>query len=81
MENQGMEKSVSVGDWMLTMFLMAIPVVNLILLLVWAFGGGATPSKANWAKAVLLWMVISIGIGIVVGVIAGAAIFRAFRFS
>lgn len=50
----------SVGEWMLTLFLTMIPLVGQIMLLVWAFGGGAAPSKANWAKAALLWMVITV---------------------
>jgi len=56
----------SVGDWMLTIFLMIIPLVNIILLFVWAFGGGPKVSKANWAKASLLWILISIIIYIVI---------------
>lgn len=49
---------VSMGEWMWTLFLACIPVVNLILLLVWAFDGSTKASKANFSKAMLLWMVI-----------------------
>lgn len=52
------EKPVGVGNWMVTYLLMCIPLVNLILLLVWAFGSNTPVSKANWAKATLLWMLI-----------------------
>ena len=48
----------SVGSWMLTLFLMAIPVVNLVWLLMLAFGSGHSASKRNWAKASLIWAVI-----------------------
>jgi hypothetical protein len=51
---------VSFGEWFLTIFLTAIPLVGIILLLVWAFGSTAKPSKANWAKANLAWAVIAI---------------------
>lgn len=54
------EKPVSVGNWMLTIFLMWIPIVNFIMLLVWAFGGGSSESKSNWAKATLMWMLIGL---------------------
>lgn len=64
-------RSVSVGDWMLTYLLMCIPLVNLVLLLVWAFGGGAPESKANWAKASLIWMVIAIVLSIMMIMAAG----------
>ncbi|PUA36684.1 hypothetical protein C8Z91_25250 [Paenibacillus elgii] len=49
----------TVKDWLVTMLILIIPVVNLIMLFVWAFGGGANPSKANYAKAALIWMVIA----------------------
>lgn len=55
-------KPVSVGDWMLTALLMSIPVINIILLFVWAFGNNTAISKANWAKAMLIWMLISIAL-------------------
>ena len=63
---------VSLGNWMLTLFLTFIPLVNLIMLLVWAFSGSTPPSKANWAKAALLWMVIFIALSIVFGLMGGA---------
>jgi hypothetical protein len=51
---------VTLGDWMLTMLLCFIPLVNIVMLLVWAFSSTTNPSKANWAKASLIWFVIGI---------------------
>lgn len=62
---------ISVGHWMLTLFLTFIPIVNLIMLLVWAFSASTPPSKANWAKAALLWMVIFIVLSILLSLIGG----------
>ncbi|WP_405156631.1 hypothetical protein [Paenibacillus sp. FSL K6-0108] len=56
---------VSFGSWMLTLFLMMIPLVNIIMLFVWAFGD-SNPSKANYAKASLLWAAIGIVIYVLV---------------
>ena len=47
-------REVSVGSWLVVYVIMCIPLVNLIMLLVWAFGSGAPASQANWAKATLL---------------------------
>ena len=47
------------GEWFLTLLLTAIPLVGFILLLVWAFSGSTNLNKKNWAKANLLWMLIS----------------------
>lgn len=63
---------IKLGDWVVTLIIMIIPLVNLIMLFVWAFGDGTNPNKANWAKASLIIMLISIVLGIVLmGVIAG----------
>ncbi|UJF36234.1 hypothetical protein L0M14_02730 [Paenibacillus hexagrammi] len=59
---------------MITILLLAIPLVNIVMLFVWAFGGGANPSKANYAKASLIWAAIGIVLYIIFGVIIfGAA--------
>ncbi|BES64359.1 hypothetical protein SANA_07980 [Gottschalkiaceae bacterium SANA] len=69
------EDVVSVKDWLLVMLLMSIPFVNLIMPFVWAFGGGDIPeSKKNWAKAMLLWALIIIGLYIVLLVVFGFSI-------
>ena len=62
--SEEVETADSVGSWMLTLFLMAIPVVNLVWLLMLAFGSGHSASKRNWAKASLIWMVISVVLSI-----------------
>lgn len=75
MENQEIEKvqTVSIGDWLITILITIIPLVNIIMLFVWAFGSGTNPSKANWAKATIIWIAISIFLAIIVIVIFGAA--------
>ncbi|MCL2087760.1 MAG: hypothetical protein FWH05_09255 [Oscillospiraceae bacterium] len=61
---------VSVGDWMLTVLIMGLPIVGLVMLFVWAFGNDTKVSKANFAKASLIWM----GISIVLAFLFGAAL-------
>lgn len=53
-------QEVSVGDWMITLLITALPLIGLIMLFVWAFGDGTNLSKKNWAKATLIWYAISI---------------------
>ena len=52
------EKIPSVGDWMVTLLILSIPLVNFILLLIWAFSSATDPIKANFSKAALLWLLI-----------------------
>jgi len=51
---------VSVGEWMITILITALPLIGLIMLFVWAFGDGSNPSKKNWATATLIWYAIAI---------------------
>lgn len=51
---------VSMKDWMVTLLIMLIPLVNIVMPFVWAFGGGTNPSKANFFKAQLLLVAIGI---------------------
>ncbi len=53
-------KELSVKDWILTMIILAIPIVNIIMLFVWGFGEGTNPNKRNYARAALIIAAIAI---------------------
>ena len=58
--HQQQDQTVSIGDWILSYFLMCIPLVGFIMLFVWAFGDQTKPSKKNWARASLIVQAILI---------------------
>ena len=62
----------SIGDWIITSLIFAIPIVGFVMLFVWGFGSNTQPSKANWAKATL----IMIGISIVIFLLFFGSILR-----
>lgn len=69
---------VTLGDWVVTILLLAIPIVNIVMLCVWAFGSTAPISKKNFAKAQLIFMGIGIVLlilfwGSIVAILASAA--------
>ena len=45
---------------MLALLLTALPVIGIIYVLVLAFGGSASTSRCNWARAMLLWQLIAL---------------------
>ena len=51
---------ISVGEWVITTIILAIPIIGFIMLFIWGFGSNTQPSKANWAKATLIMIGISI---------------------
>ena len=72
LQNQGLTyQPMSIGDWLITFIITAIPLVGFIMLFVWAFGDGTHPSKKTWAQAYLILMVVVIILMIIFfGVIA-----------
>lgn len=65
-------KVMSIGEYILTFIITAIPIVGFIMLLVWAFGSDTNPNKKNLCRAMLIMMLIGIVLGIIFGgVMAG----------
>lgn len=60
---------VSVKEWLLTNLIMMIPLVNLIMMLVWAFSSNTNPNKANYFKAALILFAIVMVIYLVLAVV------------
>lgn len=82
--NEFKHPSVTTGDWFLTILVANIPVIGLIMLVVWAIDKQGNPSKANWAKAKLIWYAVAIGLGLIfivlMGIGAVTGMFDEFNF-
>ncbi len=72
--NKPVEQPIPVGDWVLNILILAIPLVNIIMLFVWAFGSDTPTTKANWAKAHLIWIAIAFLLTFLFFAIFGTAI-------
>lgn len=77
-QNFNNEPPMTLGNWMITILLTAIPCVGLIMLLVWGFGANATTTKKNYARAMLIYMVIVIVFYVILFAVLGAARISAF---
>lgn len=67
MENRSSAPVMSLGDWIITMIVLAIPLVGFIMMLVWAFSSGTNPNKANYCKAALIFFLIAIAFFFLLG--------------
>ena len=68
-------QEMSVGSWMLSIFLTGIPIVGLILLIVWSVSGSQEKRvRKNWAIAQLIWLIIGIVISVLITVVGGVSI-------
>ena len=64
-----------VSDWLLTMLILVVPIVNLVMLFIWSFG--SPDPRRNFSRAYLIWIVISMGIGLIlytIGIIIGMSL-------
>ncbi len=60
MRNTNDAPIISLGEWIITLLITAIPLVGFIMLFVWGFSSGTNPTKANFAKASLIFVAIGI---------------------
>jgi MFS family permease len=72
MESNQERKALSVGGWIGTLIVMAIPVVNIIMMFVWGFGSGDIGRK-RFCIASLILAAIGIVITVAIGLLTGFA--------
>ena len=60
---------VSIKEWLITNLIMMIPLVNIVMMLVWAFSSNTNPNKANYFKATLILFAIVMVIYLVLAVV------------
>jgi hypothetical protein len=68
------QETQSVTDWMIILLITYIPLVNIIMLLIWAFDSETPLSKKNWAKARLIWILIGFAVSAIFFALFGAAL-------
>ena len=61
------------GEWLLTLIVLAIPCVNIIMYFVWAFGNG-NENRKNFCRAGLIMMAVGIVLTILLYSIIGISI-------
>ena len=72
-QNDNKAEVLSMGDYLLMLILLAIPVVNIIACILWIISSTCNPTRKNFAKA---WMIITVIGTILSGILA----FGAFQF-
>ena len=61
------------GEWLITLIVLAIPCVNIIMYFVWAFGNG-NENRKNFCRAGLIMMAVGIVLTILLSSIIGISI-------
>lgn len=61
------EDVMTVWEWVGVIFVLGIPVVNIIMYFVWAFSSSTNQNLSNFCKATLLIALMGIGLAILLG--------------
>lgn len=64
---------VSLGDWIITLIVLAIPFVGIVMMFVWAFSSGTHPSKQNYCRAALVLALIGLLLVFLFAIMGGFA--------
>lgn len=70
--------TIKTTDWIIVYIILMIPVVNIVMLFVWAFGSATPASKANFARASLILFAITVALYIIAAMSFGFALLDAF---
>lgn len=66
-------KPMTVGNWMMTLLVLVIPIVNLIMYLVWALSGSDNLNCRNFCRASIYWFLIILGLYVLFMALVGLA--------
>ncbi|MDH4241459.1 MAG: hypothetical protein OEW48_18015 [Phycisphaerae bacterium] len=66
-------RPMTVGGWMLTLLVLAIPIVNLVMYLIWALSGSGNVNHRNFCRASIYWFLIILGIYVLILALVGLA--------
>ena len=69
--NQDMDEVMSVKEWLITLLILCVPLVNIIMMFVWGFGSSTKPTKANFCKAYLILTAIVIVLYVLLLMVVG----------
>lgn len=67
-------RTLGVGEWMITILFYLLPVLNIIMMIIWAFSSRGNVHRRNLSRACLLWILLLL-LGFVVAItVAGYSI-------
>ena len=69
MDYQEDSRVMTVGEWMITLLVLALPIINVIMYIVWALDTSGNANRRNFCRASLLWFVIMLVISILIFIV------------
>ncbi|PTY07800.1 hypothetical protein DB347_06125 [Opitutaceae bacterium EW11] len=67
MPDNNPDRPLSTGEWVVTLLVLMIPLVNFVMYFVWAFADGNV-NRRNFCRAQLIIMAVALGLVLVIGI-------------
>ncbi|HEY3902089.1 MAG TPA: hypothetical protein VGM54_25985 [Chthoniobacter sp.] len=64
-------RPLTIGDWIITKIVLAIPLVGIVMLFVWAFSSDTHPSKKTFCQSALIIIGCIFGLGMLFVIVGG----------
>lgn len=71
--NGSSDRPMSVGEWFVTLLVLALPLIGIVMYLYWAFADGVNENKRNFCRAGLLWFALMVAVCVMVLALGGFA--------
>lgn len=75
-EEEALTPVIGLGEWMLTLLILAIPIVGFIMSIVWGFSKTTNRTKSNLCKAILIYYLIMFVLGVVFSSAVSAVLYN-----
>lgn len=72
-------QTITLGDWIITLIVLAIPIVGIVMLFVWGFSGSTPPSKQNYCRAALIIALAMFVLVFLIAIMGGFAALALFH--
>lgn len=64
----------TMGEWVVTLIIMAIPCVNIIMCFVWGFSSTGNLNRRNFCRAYLAIIAVAVVVYLLIGIVAGVSL-------
>lgn len=70
-DNRNVDDVMTVNDWIGTIIILSIPIINIIMYFTWAFSDSVNKNKKNFSRATLILTAIGIVFGVLLSSCTG----------
>ncbi|CAK7042277.1 hypothetical protein [Tissierella sp.] len=66
-ESKNNDNVMTIGEWIGILIILAVPILNILMYVLWAFSSGTNKNLQNFCRATLIIAAITIAFGMLIG--------------